>query len=461
MNLVLRFGFREKKPEMAFREDFGAAMIIDFTIENFRSIKNEQVFSMYVENPKRHLADNVVFPAEDKIGVLRSAAIYGANASGKSNFLRAFSALRYIACNSGDLKDGEKIRCYEPYLLSADTLDAPVRFSLEFINTDKKRYRYSVSFNNFEILDEVLEFFPSRVKAILFKREPHTDWNDVYFGGLYKAKSRKIPFFKNNSYLAKAGNSAGSSEVMRSVYDYIWSNFMFHGSMDDVFGPLYEDPRVLRLASDFLCNVDTGIDEIEQKDGDPLPTDLIPENFPKHLRERIIARTKKDYLFGHRMEDGEIKKFKRSEESMGTQKLFTMLPFLLKAFKTGSVLIVDEIDASYHPHIAELIIKLFNDPEVNINNSQLIFSTHSFHLMSPNIMRRDQIWFVEKHDGKSEIYSLNEYDKSTLKSTSPFADWYNDGRFGALPSVNYGAISRLLRENSELIDVDNHASEVS
>lgn len=434
-------------------------MIIDFTIENFRSIKNEQVFSMYVDNPKRHLADNVVYPADDKIGVLKSAAIYGANASGKSNLLRAFSALRYVACSSGDLKDGEAIRCYEPYLLSKDTLSAPVKFSLEFINTDKKRYRYTISFNKFEILDEVLEFFPSRSKAILFKREPHADWNDMYFGGLYKAKSRKIPFFKNNSYLAKAGNSAGSSEVMRSVYEYIWNKFMFHGSMEDVFGPLYDDSRVLQLASDFLCNVDTGINEVEQKEIDPLPTDFIPENFPKHLKDRIIARTKKDYLFGHRMEHGEIKKFKRNEESMGTQKLFTMLPFLLKAFQTGAILIVDEIDASYHPHIAELIIKLFNDPEVNIHNSQLIFSTHSFNLMSPDIMRRDQIWFVEKREGQSELYSLNEYDKNVLKATSPFADWYDNGRFGALPSVNYGAISRLLRENSMLPYDDTQASE--
>jgi AAA15 family ATPase/GTPase len=436
----------------------GAAMIVDFTIENFRSIKSEQVFSLYVENPKRHLADNVVFPADDKVGVLRSAAIYGANASGKSNFLRAFSALRYIACNSGDLKEGQKIRCYEPYLLSAETADAPVRFSLEFINHDKKRYRYSVSFNEYEILDESLEIYPSRSKAVLFKREPQNSWNDIYFGGLYKGKSRKVPFFKNNSYLSKAGNSAGSSEVMRSVYGYIWNNFMFNGAMEDIFGPLYEDPTVLDFASKFLCNVDTGISEIEQKDSDPLPTGLIPENFPKHLKERILARTKKDYLFTHKMDNGSNKQFKRSDESLGTQKLFTMLPFLLEAFRNGAVLIIDEIDSSFHPHVAELIIKLFNDPETNINNAQLIFSTHSLSLMSSNEMRRDQIWFVEKRNGRSELYSLGEYDKNILKSTSPFADWYDSGRFGALPSVNYGAISNLLKMYS-LASAESHGAE--
>ncbi|MGV8891717.1 MAG: AAA family ATPase [Burkholderiaceae bacterium] len=425
-------------------------MIVDFTIENFRSIKTEQIFSMYVQNPKKHLSSNVAFPADDKVGVVRSAGIYGANASGKSNFLLAFRALRYIACSSGNLKDGQKIPCYEPFLLSQETENAPIRFEIEFVNTDKRRYRYAVSFNQYEIIDEVLDFFPSRAKANLFKRLEGNTWENISFGGLYKGGTRRIPFFKNNSYLSKAGNNAGASKMIRSVYDYLWNNLGQQIAFEDAFGPLYKDEKILELASKFLCNVDTGIHAVEVKENNtPLP-DLFSNQVPEKIKNLILERSKKAYFFSHKMENGNVAQFKHEEESEGTQRLFSMLPFLISTFKNGSVFIVDEIDSSFHPHIAELIIKLFNDAEINVNNAQLIFSTHSISLMSSKDMRRDQIWFVEKKEGKSGLYCLDDFDKDTVKSDSPFGTWYNDGRFGALPSIDYEAIAEILKSGNSI-----------
>ncbi|MEN9867462.1 MAG: hypothetical protein RL748_3052, partial [Pseudomonadota bacterium] len=115
-------------------------MIIDFTIQNFRSIKDEQLFSMHVETPKQHLAQHVAYPADDKIGVLRSAGIYGANASGKSNVLLALSALQAVACFSGNSREGDPIPWYLPYYLSDQARNDPIRFEIEFFNTDKLRY---------------------------------------------------------------------------------------------------------------------------------------------------------------------------------------------------------------------------------------------------------------------------------------------------------------------------------
>lgn len=209
-------------------------MIIDFTIQNFRSIKDETTLSLYVENPKQHLASHVAYPAGDKIGVLRSAGIYGANASGKSNVLLAFHALKFIACMSGDSKEDQKIPCYEPYRLSELTKNAPVRFELEFFNKENVRYSYKISFDENAILEESLDFYPTRTPANIFKRTAVDTWQTISFGGLYKGGTKRIPFFKNNSYLSKAGENASTPKMIRSAYKYLRSSLNHLGLTDKV-----------------------------------------------------------------------------------------------------------------------------------------------------------------------------------------------------------------------------------
>ncbi len=431
-------------------------MIVDLTIENFRSMKTEQVFSLYVANAKKHLPEHVAHPADDKVGVLRCAGVYGANASGKSNLLLAFHALRYIACSSGKLKDGQKLPCYEPFLLSRETASAPIRIELEFFNSDKKRYRYEVSFNEYEIIEESLDFFPSRVKANIFKRLAGQTWEEISFGGLYKGGTRRIPFFKNNSYLSKAGDNAGASKMIRTVFDYLWKNLVARNAeVENPFGPVFNDDETLKLAGKFLCNVDTGIHAVEVKENEtPLQDNIFTDAVPKIIKKMIMDRSKNSYFFSHKTEDGEVAKFAHNEESAGTRRLFSMLPSLISAFKHGTVLILDEIDASFHPHIAELIIKLFNDPEINLNDAQLIFSTHSMTLMSSSSLRRDQVWFVEKRGGVSELFCLANFDANTVKADSPFDVWYNEGRFGALPRIDYRAISEIMKAENLAVTLD-------
>ena len=104
---------------------------------------------------------------------------------------------------------------------------------------------------------------------------------------------------------------------------------------------------------------------------------------------------------------------------------------------------MDELDNSMHPFMAELIIKLFNDSRINKGNAQLIFSTHNINLMSSELLRRDQIWFTEKQDGMTKFYSLDDFDKKKVKPRSPFNQWYAEGRFGAVPAINYQGIVEL------------------
>lgn len=417
-------------------------MIIDITITNFRSIKRKQTFSLFAENSSKHLINNIAYPLNDKFGVFRSAAIYGANASGKTNILKAFEAIRYIVSASGDFKDGDAIPCYEPFLLSNKTKKAPTSFEIEFIE-NKIRYIYKVKYDDKRILSESLDYYPSRVKANLFNREKNDSWENVKFGSHYKGGKKKYAFFPNNSYLSKAGNSADSPKIIRTIFNY-FRHGVFYLEADERVGTSSwkENPELITKIGNILSKVDTGISRLSIKEQDISEIE-VPNFFPKSLKEKILESEQKIPVFHHTSDDG-FEEFTQNMESAGTMKLFSMMPLLIAAFKHGGVLLLDELDNSFHPHIAELIIKLFNNPNVNKNNAQLIFSTHNINLMSPSILRRDQVWLTEKNNGETIITSLEDFDKNVVKIDSPFNRWYDEGRFGAIPKIDINMIAEII-----------------
>lgn len=421
-------------------------MIIDFTIENFRSIKTPQVFSLYVEHAGTHLLEHVARPAGDKIGVLRTAGVYGANASGKSNLLLALYALRFMSILSGDLKEGAAIPCYEPYRLDAACKTAPIKFEIEFFAADQVRYLYVIEFDADRITRETLDYYPTRQKANLFTRTEADTWESISFGARYTGGLKRIPFFANNSYLAKAGENAAAPEVVRSAYRYFRDALIHLGEEDSLFhANLFDNQKLVTHIGNFLAKVDTGISSIHTRLNEYALDLNLREKIPHEIRERLEREMREEYLFAHATADGKEEFFKLHEESSGTQKLFNLSPLLMAVLSGGGVLVVDEIERSLHPHIAELIIRLFSDPEVNTRHAQLIFSTHNINLMAADKMRRDQIWFTEKKNGATQLYSLDQFDKSKVKANSPFPAWYDAGRFDAIPSLDYRAIANLLR----------------
>lgn len=425
-------------------------MIIDITITNFRSIRDRQTISLCAESTPNHLKNNVAYPGDGKIGVLKTCGVYGANASGKSNLLLAFEALRYIICRSGDLKDGDEIPCYEPFKLSPTKPLEPVEFEIEFFCPDAKRYLYSVSFDSHSILTESLDFYPGRIKANLFNREEGDDWKEIKFGTHYKGGKKRIAYFKNNSYLSKAGNSPDASEIVKNIFNYFRKDIFHLGVGERVAMFDWKDnSETVKKISKLLCYIDTGISEVEFKDGDLNEDEIrFPPSIPETIKNKILKDKRKKAYFLHKDQKGSLVKFTEEMESSGTIKLFNTLPLLLEAFEDGGVLILDELDNSFHPHVAEFLISLFNTPEVNTNNAQLIFTTHNINLMSPELLRRDQIWLTEKEDGASSFHSLDEYDRSKVKSNSPFRKWYEEGRFGAIPRINKEKISEILRSEA-------------
>ena len=423
-------------------------MIIDFTVSNFRSIKEKQTLSLFADGGAQHLSDNVAYPVARRLGVLRTAGIYGANASGKSNWLLAFRALQYLVMESGGFKDGDSIPCYEPYLLFQSTNSSPVSFEIEFAFSGQ-RYVYEISFNANEIITESLSYFPGQQIANIFRKKEGESWENMAFGSKYTGGKKRYALFKNNSYLSKAGNSADSPEIIRSVYNFFRTKmFIFEHDHKFKLSSWKENTRLVKKVANILSYVDTGITNIEIKVEDITNIDF-PAEMPEYLKKEIMHEIKYKTLFSHTGDDNECVEFPENAESAGTLKLYNILPLLMAVFKTGGIMVLDELDNSFHPHLAELIIKLFNDSSVNTNYAQLIFSTHNINLMSPEIFRRDQIWFTEKKDGATTLSCVAEFDKKVVKTTTPFGKWYDEGRLGAIPKINFAKIVAILAGESE------------
>ncbi|WP_231914790.1 ATP/GTP-binding protein [Methylomonas sp. DH-1] len=428
------------------------AMIIDFTVTNFCSIKEEQTFSLYAETPGSYLIENIVHPADDKVGVLKCAGLYGANASGKSNLLLAFHALQFIIVGSGELKEGDKIPCYDPYLLSEANKSSPTRFEIEFFapsaeNNQYKliRYRYCVAFTANRIIEERLVFYPTGQQASVFDRGISDTWQTISFGSLYKGGKKRLPFFENNTYISKAGDSADSPQMIRNVYNYFRKK-LHHFAVNERKVKLnwFEEPSLVKKVSALLSLVDTGISNIRFQEKSESDDIKLPDGLPEEIKVRILKDIKNKPFFAHLADDGMSEYFEEEKESAGTRKFFDFAPIFIEILSNGGVLIMDELDNSMHPFMVELIIKLFNDPNVNKGNAQLIFSTHNINLMSPELLRRDQIWLTEKNKGSTQFFSLDDFDKKRVKPQSPFSQWYLEGRFGGIPSINYQGIVNLL-----------------
>lgn len=436
-------------------------MLIDFTVKNFRSIKEPVTLSMLATNLKEHSENTFETPNEKQIKLLKTAVVYGANASGKSNLLKAIQVLKDFVVNSTDLKLGAKIKYYDPFKLEKNYANAPTEFEIEFVGNDKIRYRYEIAFNGTEVLRESLVFFPKGQEANLFKREKGKSIN---FGDYYKGARKTIEnqLLENNLFLSKAANS--KNEMLGEIYKFLNVSVPFYD--------LRAIPTAKRFTIDnFNKNNDTysklielfkiadfGIEKFNIEE-EPISEDILDKifsnsnNFAKGIPKDVISEMKKDY------EQGELKKFRSNKvrtnhlifsgsekvgitsfdlenESLGTQRFFGMSGLILAVLNSGASLIADELNNSLHPLMTQFLIKLFNNPETNPKNAQLIFATHDATLLSNEIFRRDQIWFTEKDGfGATNLYSLSEFDKNEVRSTTPFDKWYLSGRFGGLPLI--------------------------
>jgi AAA15 family ATPase/GTPase len=416
-------------------------VIIDFSVTNFKSFHSEQLFSMNVEKGLSSLQSNFCEVEGGKYSILKSAAIFGPNASGKSNLFAAFSALKWLISNSKALDEGDPIPTYEPFKLSPENKGQPIEFSIEFVVPTGIRYQYSVSFAKSRIISESLYSYPKRTRALVFSRAEEDTWETVKFGAGYKGGVRRFSFFPNNTYVSRAGNDASAPDSIRDIVRYFRAITIIDAGVSMHVSNYYQREGHLQAVANLICLADTGVKKItsEERSVDEI---LFPDNMPEEMKRAIQERNKISYKFWHEDRSGELVALEQDEISDGTTKLFEILPVLLTAISNGSPIFVDELDGHLHTSLVALIFDLFNDPLANPLNSQLIVTTHDTNMMDSNKLRRDQIWLVAKEHGATVMTSLDEFDKGVVRSNSPFEDFYKDGRLGALPTIPYMKIRK-------------------
>lgn len=423
-------------------------MILNISIKNFRSFKDEIVFSMVAESSKSK--ENNIFmqslaQGESSVRLNNSALLFGANASGKSNLFNAlFSIVKFITKTKTEA--GKPIQLYQPFLFEENSKTQPVEFSIEFINTDNIKYRYELTIDKMIVLAEKLYYWPKNKITLLFERViPENSDALTHIGKPGQSLDfQPIPVFNNQAVLSKFGQDI-PNETLTSVYIYFSnisiiniSNYnMFSVFTSEITELLSKNKILLNRMNALLTHADTGIKAImiEEKDEDSFVfPDEIDKGIKLWLRNKYSYKTvaiHNKYIGQEAAGEGELP---FSEESSGTKQLFTIGGAILDALDKGKPILIDEMDIYLHTNISKMLITLFQNKRINKKNAQLIVATHDVNLLDRTLFRKDQIWFTEKDEyGVSSLYTLQDF--TDVREDTPFDKWYMAGKFGAVPVI--------------------------
>ncbi len=421
-------------------------MITEFTVSNFRSFYQPVTLSLLASHLRdgNELDENAIVTA-GRLRLLRSAAIYGANASGKSNLIRAFSFMRGFVLHSATRLQAGEETSIERHALRNEARQQPASFQIIF-TLGQERYRYGFELDEKTVQSEWL-YRTNQREARLFVREGQEF--DVA-GTLRREAPRSVQNQTRNNALFLSVLAQYNSELAQNLLDWFRNRLHIISGLSDVGYRRYtikrfeQEQRFRERVIELIRLADTGINGLTTK-----TISLDSPDFPPELREltRKLIEEKnipESELVPLRMEavhtvydadspTGEIR-LDMEEESEGTQKFVALLGPLLDALENGATLIVDELDARLHPQLTRELVRLFNSKEGNPNQAQLIFATHDVGLLSECMLRRDQIWFTEKDRfGATQLYSLAEFSE---RNDASYLKNYLAGRYSAIPHLN-------------------------
>jgi AAA15 family ATPase/GTPase len=399
-------------------------MLLEFTVGNFLSFKDNKTFSLEATSITEN-KNNVVNYGNFKI--LPSAVVYGANSSGKSNLIKAIEFMVETIRKSSKLNSTDELET-KPFLLNNENEKAPSFFEILFV-LEGNRFRYGFEIDSKKVHSEWLYILESKKKKedLYFVRNLEgIGVADIFEDakGL-ESKTRDNALFLS---LADQFNSKIAGVVLWPIMHMVYViSGIEHKESIAAMNVLYKDDEDRLLLQDFIKKLGLGFKEFSVNDDDS-----------KNFRDRVYT------LHNKFNKNGKIEskiEFKMTEnESSGTNKIFDLSGYVVIALKYGTVLIIDELDSKLHPILTQEIIKLFNNPNTNPKKAQLIFTTHDTNLLSSNLFRRDQIWFTEKDQLEStDLYSLIEFkdsDGKKIRKDRSFEKDYIKGRYGAIPFVS-------------------------
>lgn len=395
-------------------------MLCQFTVKNYKSIRDEMTFDMQAAAISEH--ENNIIRDKDGELFLPISAIYGPNGGGKSNVLEAMHTLASKVLRplyaTGDKEERiflQKRLLIEPFAFSKKTKSQPTEFEI-FFRTEIAEYRYKLHIMkdvvNYESLDRVK--LDTGRRSALFER----DTEEISLKGVFSKLKASEDLSATLPLLSYLGITYKKNEVVKDVLDWFeyGINFLNYGNpIEELRMAVSNSEDVKQLMLDMIQEMDL---------------DIVDFRVVEDENDRIDVYTK-------HLVDGYETELNLLEESSGTRKLFGLMPFIAGCLLTGTVLVIDELDAKIHPVLLRHIIMMFNDMSINKKKAQLIFTSHDLSTMNNEVFRRDEIWFVAKGNAQnSKLYSLVEFKNEkgeSVRKDAKFDKQYLEGKYGADP----------------------------
>lgn len=444
-------------------------MLIEFRIQNFACFADEAALSLIATTDKRHLGHVRLGPRPGRPNVLRAAAIYGANGHGKTRLVSALETLKLLVIGDNSIEINDVPR----FKLNAEATESPVRFQI-FFRSEEVDYEYGLVVGESLIEQEWLYEKEKRQETMVFEREINRNRkakDPLYtynFGSKLKRAPSPINTFKTESLIDFLGATSPGDKTFLGIgfeagLQRLAKPFLWFGrtlqivNADANFSNLHEtaaeNPRFLAHINKHICNSDTGISKVKVKDR------KVSLNYFNHLRKhmeeaffqelenlrenqritlhtedgiaQVITRQGDKYRINelstlHKGYAGDVP-FSLEDESAGTVRLLDLYPMIFNAENEEKCYVVDELDRKLHPLLSRRIVDTF----LNETSSQIIFTTHTSSLLDLDILRRDEIWFVQKDEfGASNCFSLDEFK---TRANIDVRKGYLNGRFGGIP----------------------------
>ena len=395
-------------------------MLCQFTVKNYKSIRDEMTFDMQAAAISEH--ENNIIRDKDGELFLPISAIYGPNGGGKSNVLEAMHTLASKVLRplyaTGDKEERiflQKRLLIEPFAFSKEMKSQPIEFEI-FFRTEIAEYRYKLHIMkdvvNYESLDRVK--LDTGRRSALFER----DTEEISLKGVFSKLKASEDLSATLPLLSYLGITYKKNEVVKDVLDWFEYGIDFLN-----YGNPIEELRMAVSNSEDVKQL--MLDMIQEMD-----LDIVDFRVVEDENDRIDVYTK-------HLVDGYETELNLLEESSGTRKLFGLMPFIAGCLLTGTVLVIDELDAKIHPVLLRHIIMMFNDMSINKKKAQLIFTSHDLSTMNNEVFRRDEIWFVAKGNAQnSKLYSLVEFKNEkgeSVRKDAKFDKQYLEGKYGADP----------------------------
>ncbi len=421
-------------------------MILNFAFKNYTSFKEEQHFSMLASSKKEKFPkneDNIVEISDD-LKILKTAVVYGANASGKSNFLNAFNIFKQLLfyVSVGNIYDqNNPFNKNYSFILNNTSKDAPTLFEITFI-IDKVIYRYGFEFSKSGIIEEWLIRKIKREAQIFYRTDDEAEISGDFtvIKEIWKKKMVRpdtllltVAAQFNDPLALQIFDLFNNLNVISGIHDSTYRNFTLNLFADDKKDYQKEIIELLQLA-------DFGIDNITTREeaGETISLSILQEDSVNYGVQKKKNSIKNLFTVRKIYDDkGAVAGHAEMKfdffESEGTKKFFHLLGPILNTLKEGKVLIIDKLDTKLHPMLTKQVIHLFRNPKTNPKNAQLVFATHDINLLEAELFRRDQIWFTEKNRfGASTLFALADFKKG-VRNDEKISKRYMEGRYGAVP----------------------------